>query len=655
VFVLGDLMPPLRRLLSSEGVRRVTTTGKFAELLARGDVDPAQALAALEANAAYVPSEVTIAFPSATYDSVISWMKTALVLGLSSGATDEGGDAVDGELPKLQELLVEAVGELEIPQFTVWVRFRDPQVAQRAFAAVEEVAAPLGERTGLQATVEDNSIHVKFTMGEMMPPEAFPAILVGAGMAPDPDDPELRAAGEAMAQFEAEITLERHGDGLLVIVGPRPRQAAPYPADELGPLWKADESLLAFGKWRIVAFKTGFRDLVGLWNDWRDTASGKALASFDEEDILADLTRIASNVGRAADAGAAQVTLGEALEAIVHEQGAEPADPLADSPILAFLPRDAEAAAVSSAASLGDHLSDLLYNFEDRLSRNSLKAELSSRRDQAELLDRWSKFYYGRLDDFRRLVHDESRERFAPPVVALGGSRGAIERLEITFDDAQGEPNRVTLRNAPMIEYATIARMADARAKDFPNGLVRAFLSAYFDDLPDSIVEARELGLGVETFAFTADLFGRLPNNVSVAVEGDLVPHFFVVDDWLVFSTSVRLSKSVLAAHADAAARRPAPDVDAGALVAFGFFPANLVAEYLEHFGEILGALAHGEGMVELDGPTVELLRNDEIDTLLDAFPAMAEAVRLVDAAEWTTVDRDADLRETRFRATFAE
>jgi hypothetical protein len=655
IFVVGDLMPPVRSLLSSEAVARLTTTGNFADLLARGGVDPSQALAIVEQNSAYVPGEAAIAFRSAAYDQLIAAVKTALALSLCNGATDAGGAAVDEELPKLQALLLETVRQLDLPEFTLWVRFRDPRIAERAFAAVQQFVPALGERSGLHVEEEENSIHLKFTMGEVMPAEAFPAMLVGAGMAPDPDDPDLAAIGEVLANFEAEIWFERLEDGLRVVVGPRLAQDASYPTEALGPLWRPDSTLLAYGKWRITAFKAGMSEVEDIWENWRDTAAGKAVRSFDDEDLLGDLTRIADDASRSADAGALQVTLGDALEAVIHEQGAHPAEPLADSSVLALIPRDVEAAAVTSAASLADHIYGMLSGFEDRLSRQSIRAELRDEAEQVEMTERMTEFYYGRLGEFRRLALDGSRQAFAPPLAVLGGSRGEIKRLEIAFDDADGERNRVTLTNAPMLEYAAIANLADAdRGKSFPNDLARAFFSAYSDDVPASLVEPRDLGLGVETLAFSGAVFDRLPNNLAVAVEGDLVPHYFVIDDWLVFSTSARLSKTILAAHGGSGMHREPPTIDDGALVAFGFFPADLAATYMEHLGKVLGDLARGAGMVELEGSTVKLIRTDHLDSMVSAFPAIAEAIRLVDAVEWTSVDRD-NLRETRLRASFAD
>jgi hypothetical protein len=265
-----------------------------------------------------------------------------------------------------------------------------------------------------------------------------------------------------------------------------------------------------------------------------------------------------------------------------------------------------------------------------------------------------TEFYYGPLREFRRIVLDDSHEAFEPPLAVLGGSRGEIKRLEIAFDDANGEPNRLTLTGAPTIEYAAIAHLADAeRGKNFFNKVVRAFFAAFFDDVPESLVETSDLGLGVETFAFSGEMLDRLPNNISITAEGDLAPHYFVIDDLLVLSTSVRLSKTILAAYRTADARRQPPAPEAGALVGFAFFTADLAAAYMDHIGKILGDLTRGAGMAELDGPTIEQFRTDELDTLVSAFPAIAEAIRLVDAVEWTTVDRD-KIRETRFRATFA-
>lgn len=419
--------------------------------------------------------------------------------------------------------------------------------------------------------------------------------------------------------------------------------------------WTADVPVLAFGKWRIEELKRCNKAIGKIWEKWRDTPVGKATRRLDEEDLFGSTARFAQQIERSADSATFRVTTGETLEAIVQEHGFQPVQSLAASPLVAFVPQDAEYVDVDARRSLADHAADWLTDFEDSLDNQWFKAQARGREERIEEIDRITKFYYEQLVDFRRVAYDDTKQVFAPPMAVLFGSHGKINRLEIQFEDTQGKENKALISDAPSIEYAVMGRLIDpAKPLQVPNEIVLSFLSAYVNDLPDEVFAPQDLNLGVETFALKSEIIDRmLDGKVKVTIVGDLLPHYFVVDDWVVFSTSIRLSKSTLNAWKNPSQRFLLPQHRDGDLAAFGQIPGATLGAFIEAYAQLMSDAISGEGMVKISGPSLQQFRESSSHQL-EFVEGVGNACRYVDKVEWTTIDAD-DIRETRMRVTFAK
>jgi len=654
---VGDVLPHLVRLLSSEPLRDALLDGSLARALPPGGppLDPQLLLPYVTNSARFIPTESVIAMPSASLEDLAHLAKMGLLVGLCNGAIEAGRSQTEADLPKLHDLLLEEIEGLEVPELTIWVRFREPGVATQLMMQLRQVVRQLARQPAIEVTEQADVLRLKARLGGLAAPEELALILFTLGVATDPEEPNLTEMAEQLAQLSFEVRLEQIDDGLRLTTGP----AADGPAcdtEQLGPLFKPEIEMLAFGRWNTGPLTRGLSDVWETWQQWEDTPTGRATKASDSEDMLGDLKLILRQLERAAPEGTMNLRVGESIEAVVHSHGLPPASTLGESRILELVPSGAEVVMLDTTSSAADHVSDQFSDFEDRLATKSLQWELSGKTTQAEMAEKVTQFYYTEMAEFRKLIHERSHEVFKPPHAVFLGSQGHIARLAIRFEYPPGTPYRITLRDAPMIEYAVVGRPSDpARAGPFVAQVWNAFLKAFYEGTPPQSTERIDLGLGVDTFGFPGDFWSRLPGKMTVAVEGDLLPHYFVEDGWFVFSTSKRLSRQILDAKRGGPAERLAIPAQGGQeLVGYGRVPASTLANYLDIFGQLLGDFLANRGRFHLEGPVFDEPPPAGADQIGAVMRGMGELIKLVDRFEWRTFDQ-ADYRETRFEVILAE
>ena len=129
---------------------------------------------------------------------------------------------------------------------------------------------------------------------------------------------------------------------------------------------------------------------------------------------------------------------------------------------------------------MGDYLIESMARGEDRLARSELKHFLAGRYRDADLHHETNKFYYRRLDGFRRAIHTQAPASFAPTFAMLMGSKGRIDELNVDFNK-NGQRMGFQIIDTPFVEYALIGRLPDsARPPTFFNDMARAFFSCFF-------------------------------------------------------------------------------------------------------------------------------------------------------------------------------
>lgn len=665
--IIADPLPHLRRVLSSETLRKTLTQGKLARFLkdsqqrlttsdgrpksglaewvsGMGDVpeklDPQNWLSAIEARQSLIPAEIVLAAPDTAGSAIGDLFHAVMLSQLTPAAV-----RLDDGASELQDAAIQLLRRAKLPRLTVRVRFRDPALPNLAFAQAKALARQLVP-ADWNATIEDRALGIKQRLGAVYQEDDIQSMIVALGLAAEGDE-KLAAMSKAAAALEFELWLESADNDLVLTLGERLQNEKPTEED-LGPLWPDDAGRILFATWRFAGFKKRIRESVALLERYADSPVGKAAAEADENDFSGTLRRMDERLGRAADSGSASLTLDNSLALRTITQGAAPAPPLSGSPLLKLIPAEIEQLSLSTADSFDRSLATMLDNFEDRMETRSLQYDLTGKNEMAAQLANVKGYYYAQMQDVRRLVFDKAEKVFEPPLASLFGASGQIDRLQVRLRSAEGLLQSIELRDVPCPEYAVIAaaRETDAAVQFLAEMIER--LRSHVRGAPAAAGEKfkprrLDVGLGVPTFGF-----GPLGSTLSdsdadqaswrVEAKGDVLPHYFAHERFVIVSTSVRLSKAILAAGRGEANRLSPPRPDSGELIAYGRCPADLFARLIEQVAAWSAALAD-EKKTTIEGELFESFRPTvESSQSLSRFLAgLAEIVRLVDRAEWQT------------------
>jgi hypothetical protein len=494
--------------------------------------------------------------------------------------------------------------------------------------------------------------------------------VVDAGVAAGPDDPVVAALAEAAGAFEFEARVERMGDALLFTIGRvRGAQAAPSGAPAPGHLWQPGPQQLVYSHWDVTPLRTELLRARALWQRWAETPVGRKAAELDENDFLGSIEPMARQLESVSATGALRaVLMDEGVDITVRLDAPRPAPDLRSTPLLEWLPASAELVSLDATQSLAETLSNVFLEAESRLDRLSLKAELGDDEARAERLRQASEFYYKQMARFRELIYKRSVEVFEPPsalIVRMGG------RLESFRLKVEGLDSSATYSSEawqlPVPEVALVARVREeAAALELIGQLQQALADAVAAGLglePPKLERAElPLELGVPAYGFAggtlqqllqAPALGRLIGaegqtaqlRAEFELRGDLQPHYFVRDGYLVMSSSPRLSADLTAAvKAQPGARLEPRAPGDGRLVAYGRLPAATISRGLEMLARWLRQAAPepSEAAEGMSIPSPGLLDPDKQQDLREAaalLEALPELVGLIEDLQWTAVD----------------
>jgi hypothetical protein len=196
----------------------------------------------------------------------------------------------------------------------------------------------------------------------------------------------------------------------------------------------------------------------------------------------------------------------------------------------------------------------------------------------------------------------------------------------------------------------TGADQASKLVDSFYRSLIKDFFTAWGTQPDENIVATKplDLQLGVPTYGSDVGWITRLSGRrkLQISVEGDLQPHWFLVGDVFVLSTSARLSREMLAAQSGRSPRlvlrTPA---DQGKLVGLGIFPGLVLQRAWEDLAEWI-RLA-----VDFELPEERRL-SGSLARVSDACAVFGEMIGLIGEVRWQVVDRQ-DVRSAEGTMTF--
>lgn len=666
--VIEDPLPHIKALLTSQLLHRAAARGPLAELLKdHGDGrDPVQLWNWISEHQRWIPRQIALGMSDggiADLDHLVRAISLMELMQAAQKGDDGRNQRLIAELKMLRRAMLNEVRQLRLPRMRLYVRFR---TADDAIALMDMLKQEIKEidpkdlPEGLKLEPEDEAITVKFSLADQFDGDnAMGAFLKELNLQ-EADDPAFSREMIAAAQkIKLEASVRRSGDSLLLTLGPTdaggsaglPASFTLLPQD----VGAVGADTLLWARWSTTRLKEAAQGWVALHEHWAGS-NAFALLAHDEDgdETVLDAMRTAGMAClKLGDTGAARIWVDQpdaALRIAVREEHRPAAKELSHSALASWLPADVEAYSASMTENLGDYLSDVLSQVESRMSLRSLRGLLHPDDPNAAPAQHAEASYYTHFATLRELIHKSSHDRFEKGMLAVLGTHGHVQRLEASFI-LEGQATRMSLRNLPCPEIALIGKPkapADAQTmkkyvEDVYSALSTGIHSAARGPqeagkpLPAMHADAQlmDLGLGVPTWGFDAhsllDATGEA--KLNLAVEGDLQPHFFFVDGTLVFSTSQRLSKSLLDAHAGKSKRLLLPPDPAGGVIASGKSSGEAMARTMEHlsawYNEYLNHLDRA-GRAPADAA-------DRREDGQKFFAVTAQVMRLVERIEWRT------------------
>jgi hypothetical protein len=643
LIVIADPLPHLQELLSDARIRRVLA-GELGRQVAPGgqpDLDAWWKL--IDGRRSNIPREIVIAIPESAIADWDNLVQAFLWGGLSAGAVDAGDQARE-DLPKLQDQMIARLRQLRLPQLRIWLAMRDANMAIGMLNLLRWQVPNFEDQPGLTLTAAMGRISAELDLGVILPGESRLVMLDEMGVISGEDDPKARAMSDAIGALKVRAVLEQREDGLLLTLG---SAEAGQPLPDLPAAIRQAAGTIVAARWDITSLKQASRRWLETWEKWADTPAGRAAADLDDEDLIGDLQQTARDLEKAPDRGVLRLWRDDGLHLQIEAAGAPAAAPLAGSTLLRAVPAGLDAVLLDSRENLGESLSSELSDVEARMNTQWLKAMVGGREEQADRLEMITEKYYQHLAGFRELVHDRLPQHFEPPVAHLADSRGRIARLEIGYLEG-AQPRTHVVRDVPMYQLAMLGRAKDpTRTGEAVREMYAQLISGLFDavgmEAPAGAgaFRAADLDVGVPVQALDGRWIAQIDPRAQVMlnVEGDLVPHYFMLDDVLVMSLSPALSRRIAAAWRTGEGRMDASALQGQPIIAWWRISRAAVAGVPEHLAAWLDALAP-ERAAQNPSPQA-------------VFRGLGELARLVDGIELQTTQQE-DTHITRARVRLA-
>ncbi len=629
----ADPMPYMQRVLQNPALRREAAAGPIAAMSPDQSLDLDAWWATVSEAQRWIPEEAAIGFTTESAMPLSRLLRIILLLDLCEAARQIESD----DFVELQRALVEEMEGFELSGVSAWVRFRDEETAKELFEQVRQTMSTI-QADGVIVETSERAVTLSLALSGYVKDAWRVFWLQSMGLISGEEDPMAQRLFDVTGQLGLDMELEHRGRDLGIRVGPAANTRAPVlRASELGPLFhSAPESMAMWMRWDVEVWKKEAARTQTIVERWQGTPVGHA--SRANEDIIGDFADMADIVVQTATYGEMVLDANSPLRVVSEQRAFQPVPAL--STFAPFLPRIPEApmVVVDASRSFADVLSEMMANVEQRMARESLKSTLSDDTDREALYERMSQVYYDKFATLRGLVRERAKEVFAPPSGVVMTLDGTVDTLDVAIS---GMPV-MGAKELPIVEFAIIGKAeSQTQAIEFIKLLYTALnggLAAIGDrEAPaaEQVMHSTDLGFAVPTYDFSAPWIGFLSQDrLSITVTGDFHPHIFVLDDYLVFSTSPGLSRRIAASNTEGAERAH----------------AQSWREQISH-GRFTGASFAGLFQIAEIWST-KLFGNDpDTERVLQG---LARLMQFIDYMEWSSRD-DGDVRKSKFELVFTE
>ncbi len=569
--VFYDPLPHAQAALDSDSMARLRDTAVAAGM---DDVPTLEELRAqLEEVQAHLPTESVFAMNKAGVALSGFIARAVLIGGLCEGAMAAGDSAalatLHGELNR--ELTAAAVKGI-----TGYARFRDPMTVSMAMVgmsgAIGQVVKDMPE---IKATFEERAIGLELTLGVLADPSTATSLLHAMGVVAE-SDPAPQGLIDALAAIQLSLWIERvTDDAIRVTVGPRPKKRIKgIKAKKLGKLFSATPQDLTYWKWDMKSIDAQLVSWLGLWQRWAGTPAGMATRESSPELVsnVGEVERFRRQSG--ADGKLMVAMRGKTMVLQSFEKKPPAAAPLPGSKLATLLPASSQMVIADQHTTLGDYLSDALSVIEE------LEPSPEMRRATQKVLA-------------------DNESTFVPGIAMLSGWGDTIDLITVEVKGEDGALEKQEARMLPNYGLVFVAALAEgahgaplvARAVQ---GIAQLACDSAEVELPRGTVAmpVKDIGLGVETRVLGYEWLNICGGgDYRLTIQGDLQFHAFELDGHLVVSTSVAMSRRVMATHAGAGRRLTLPEAPKkSTLTSYAAFDGNIIAGWANMFADWMGA-----------------------------------------------------------------
>lgn len=550
---IGDPYPIWQRILGSPQLQELARHPGASELLRSIDMDvpPEQLVGLLPVwmpwISAWIPTETVVGFNDAT-------LADALELATAWAFVQAAGAATPGEQEGARDLLrqsVKLLRALRVPTARLEFQARTEAVAQKWFDDCADWLSADPVHAYVELQEQQDELIVEFRVAEWLQDSLRRA-------ADGPTYLRARHLLEPVRQAVAALPtwpgfVRREGSRVLIQIGDRPAAVLPVLDSDVAEFAIGPRPLI-WARWNVEALDMARID-VGYWinNDMKPLRAELIDQFLEQAELGHAVDRLLTTFDDQPTEGAVAVRLGHGVDCRLRF-AADPDSPSARTTIaVAGLLRFAIPDLLHSELDAVQPLDEFLLEVRERLDefwwgQTSLSYLTALQSEKLQALSEAFEARWGRLQEYLEAEESAVFERGAALLVATGTEPAelVVEGARAPQQDAAtAQPPRTTFRipGVALIGIPTDVEQGHAFAGHLAAGVRHAFDPAG----PVQAPAACDVGLGVPTWQLNVgpcQIAGR-----RLTLHGsDAAPHYFFADRYLVISSSISLSRRLLAA-----------------------------------------------------------------------------------------------------------
>lgn len=576
----------------------------------------------------YYPNTIAIAGNDSTGKFGSQFFKLIYLAMLAIETEESGLGVADEDMDELIKDLTDACDQFKLPELTIWIDWEKKSTCTQAFLGMVSALTIALDQAGIEIKAESKSASAEVSLGRMIDDATLIEILEAYGIFSD-NDKAIEGLIEKISAIHLKLTVENIDNGIRVTLGDSKKEYG-FKDEILNGANQNNEIMIAH--WNNQQMIREFQTFKALIKKWNDTETGKDFAKLDSQDFQRDMSTLIRNLERLSQTGKSRMWVEDnQLQMSVDMKDEINRKVFAKDPIMKFVPHDIDSFAISGLDNLGSTILNLLLHFEERVATAELKSILSDDVAREQQLLRFSEGYYDSFAEFRGVIIEKFPKTFELPSAYLVDSGGEFN-LTVEMENWKNS------QDIRIPKFAMIGKLRDpVKAKKVFEDAWLTMLQSFevgFNLTSDLDVDFKDEVIGGVNVRVLDLSFIKRQFDINVKVKGDFIPHYFIVDNVLVFSTSKSLSEKMIRQTSLFKIEKENV-VDAGKIT--GKSIAVVFDMYVDYFNFVLA-----------DSPSFR------IEQLTNAVSGLATTAKTIDAISWNSV-QTGNSRKTNFTMTFAK